>query len=739
MSTSSRWVGPSRRPARGPRPSAPAPPLLPSPAMEIMGIQIRTIVDGQRRDALRRLPRGHRGHALAGQPARHRRGRDAGRLDRAAGDQSRAVPVPRRPRLRPALDGRQGLPVLPARRGPRDHAPGPDPGRRRRALGPVRRHPPRRPRVRPGLTARPRGRRRAATDALDAVRRGPILRPLSESAYPDLPRFRVAVTVDGSVSSVSPRRSPDPSALPLPSVPPVPVSTASARPTRPARRPHRGGPLAVARAGEPAGRRRSRTRSAAGPTRAASRCTSTPGGHRRFDRRALERCCDVVRHGRGTGRRAAGQPRREPRAADPRLPAQLHAPTRAAPPAAADDVGDRERTARTAAGWSTPSSPTSTPTARRGRHGARPRPMPRRSSTTSPGGSRPPARSLTEAVALFVAARRPFLAELTGLGRRRTLDAARLGALYDDASALLDRLLLRLIATYQAGGALTVDPRIVAPGRSPRSSPSSSRWRCSTSGASAAAASSSSGPSGCCSTASAPACEAIGGASGWNEALYRTWYLTGAVWTAGWLGLGTAFLLGRTRFGYSFALCLFLAGLFTFLRPQQARVRRAPAPCRCCTSSSPALLALAVAVETYFHNDRWPMLAAGGGRRGDRALSLVLMLTTTLAAPGLRARPGDRRPGRDALPAAAPAADAVPEHHRRVRADPRARSSRPTCSCPSGASSPTRSTRTSRATSSCSTCSSRRSRSPSTSSRRCPARSGRWSRAGSTAACRRRS
>src|SRR4029079_11509256 len=31
-------------------------------------------------------------------------------------------------------------------------------------------------------------------------------------------------------------------------------------------------------------------------------------------------------------------------------------------------------------------------------------------------------------------------------------------------------------------------------------------------------------------------CEAIAAASGWNETLYRTWYLTGAVWTAGWLG-----------------------------------------------------------------------------------------------------------------------------------------------------------------------------------------------------------
>jgi hypothetical protein len=58
---------------------------------------------------------------------------------------------------------------------------------------------------------------------------------------------------------------------------------------------------------------------------------------------------------------------------------------------------------------------------------------------------------------------------------------------------------------------------------------------------------------------------------GWNEALYRIWYLTGAVWTAGWLGLGTAYLLGRTRFGFGFALCLFLAGLFTFLTASRNR------------------------------------------------------------------------------------------------------------------------------------------------------------------------
>jgi excisionase family DNA binding protein len=57
--------------------------------------------------------------------------------------------------------------------------------------------------------------------------------------------------------------------------------------------------------------------------------------------------------------------------------------------------------------------------------------------------------SLTEAVGLFVAARRPFLNELAGLGRRRKLDASRLAGLYGDATSLLDRLLLRLIETHQ--------------------------------------------------------------------------------------------------------------------------------------------------------------------------------------------------------------------------------------------------------------------------------------------------
>ena len=131
----------------------------------------------------------------------------------------------------------------------------------------------------------------------------------------------------------------------------------------------------------------------------------------------------------------------------------------------------------------------------------------------------------------------------------------------------------------------------------------------------------------------AAGCEALASFGGsWSEPLYRTWYLTGAVWTAGWLGLGTAFLLGRTRFGYSFALCLFLAGLFTFLvrnKPEYAGAGTLPL----LYFVAAGILALAVAVETYFANDRWPQLAAAAVV-GATIVSVVLMFATTLAAPG---------------------------------------------------------------------------------------------------------
>ncbi|HET7829854.1 MAG TPA: hypothetical protein VFL03_09845 [Candidatus Limnocylindrales bacterium] len=143
--------------------------------------------------------------------------------------------------------------------------------------------------------------------------------------------------------------------------------------------------------------------------------------------------------------------------------------------------------------------------------------------------------------------------------------------------------------------------------------------------------------------------EAIAAASGWNEGLYRIWYLTGAVWTAAWLGLGTAFLLARTRFGYTYAFLLLLSGLIALMIRNSANYQGSgPLPLLYLIGT--VILALAIGVETYFQNPRWPRFAAGAVV-GVTILSVVLMvLTPPLPAPGYALSPATGQPVGDAMP-----------------------------------------------------------------------------------------
>jgi hypothetical protein len=146
----------------------------------------------------------------------------------------------------------------------------------------------------------------------------------------------------------------------------------------------------------------------------------------------------------------------------------------------------------------------------------------------------------------------------------------------------------------------------------------------------------------------AAGCEAIAGASGWNDTLYRTYYLTGAVWSVAWLGLGTAYLLARTRFGYAFAVSLFLAGLFTFLTDARYHYPNSGiAPVLYFVLA--AALAVVVAALTYREDDRWPSVAAVAVA-GATLLSLVLMLAARLPAPGYEVDPTSHAPAFDLLP-----------------------------------------------------------------------------------------
>ncbi len=66
---------------------------------------------------------------------------------------------------------------------------------------------------------------------------------------------------------------------------------------------------------------------------------------------------------------------------------------------------------------------------------------------------------LADAVSMFVSARRPFLAELSVMARRRGVDGARVSLLYDVSTGLLDRLLLAFVAAHAAtAGEPSADP-----------------------------------------------------------------------------------------------------------------------------------------------------------------------------------------------------------------------------------------------------------------------------------------
>jgi hypothetical protein len=142
--------------------------------------------------------------------------------------------------------------------------------------------------------------------------------------------------------------------------------------------------------------------------------------------------------------------------------------------------------------------------------------------------------------------------------------------------------------------------------------------------------------------------EWLGGAVGWSEPLYKLWYLIGAIWVAGWLGLGTVYLLGRTRFGYAFAFSLFLAGLFTFLtqaKYQYAQSGIAPAV----YFVAAMLLAAGVVVLSLRGNSRWPALAAVA-IVGGTIVSAIMVVTVTLPSPGWVIDPTTHIPTGDLFP-----------------------------------------------------------------------------------------
>src|SRR5688500_7954857 len=129
--------------------------------------------------------------------------------------------------------------------------------------------------------------------------------------------------------------------------------------------------------------------------------------------------------------------------------------------------------------------------------------------------------------------------------------------------------------------------------------------------------------------------EFVGGAFGWSEPLYRTWYLVGAFGVAAYLGLGTVYLLNRTRFGYFVAVSFVLAGLFSYLTAAKYAREGTPPSDAVVLGVVAATLASAIllALVTRFRR-RWVGHVAAAILVGASAVVTVFTLTVPVASPG---------------------------------------------------------------------------------------------------------
>ncbi|MBI2323984.1 MAG: hypothetical protein HYU87_03350 [Chloroflexi bacterium] len=140
--------------------------------------------------------------------------------------------------------------------------------------------------------------------------------------------------------------------------------------------------------------------------------------------------------------------------------------------------------------------------------------------------------------------------------------------------------------------------------------------------------------------------EFLGGAFGWSEPLYRAWYLIGAFFVAAYLGMGTVYLLEKTRFGYFVAATLLLGGLFGL----SIRGRYPDAGALATSVILFSVVAAALVAVTTWRRREWSghvtMLVLALGSFGVAWLTL----TAEVAAPGFALDPVTHVPLGSAIP-----------------------------------------------------------------------------------------
>ncbi|MDQ6879558.1 MAG: hypothetical protein M3082_18040 [Candidatus Dormibacteraeota bacterium] len=150
-------------------------------------------------------------------------------------------------------------------------------------------------------------------------------------------------------------------------------------------------------------------------------------------------------------------------------------------------------------------------------------------------------------------------------------------------------------------------------------------------------------------------CEFIGGALGWSEPLYRVWYLIGAFFVASYLGVGTIYLLSKTRFGYFAGVTVLIGGVLSLVFSHlNARGTHVPLYPGSATSATVAFVialigGVAIIAATAVRPRLAPHIALGVLLIGSVAVAYTV-LTASLAAPGWAVDPVTHVPVGSAFP-----------------------------------------------------------------------------------------
>ena len=141
-------------------------------------------------------------------------------------------------------------------------------------------------------------------------------------------------------------------------------------------------------------------------------------------------------------------------------------------------------------------------------------------------------------------------------------------------------------------------------------------------------------------------CEFVGSAFGWNETLYKAWYLIGALFVAAYLGAGTVYLLSKTRFGYFVGVTFVIGGALSL-----AATAKYPGSATAGTVTFVVALlgGIAVIAATAVRRRLAAHIAMGVLLVGSVA-GAYLILTAALPAPGWAVDPNTHVPVGSAFP-----------------------------------------------------------------------------------------